>query len=227
MAELLVGEAERLGETIDVYVSRAVAMRLVSNLESRDDRRHEGFRSAFEREGLMPPFTPEGGQSVLRDPERLQSVAETGMLDTTASDFFDHVVALAAEALGAPSAAIAVVEEDQQIYWSSFGMETVGVYAHAIPLERSIARYIVASGEPLIVPDARSDATLRHHPTVQDGPLRAYLGYPLTSAAGHTIGALSVADTRPHHWGLAHFEILEAFAEKVCQRIFASGDHPL
>lgn len=223
MTELLVSEANRLGETVDVYISRAVAMRLVGHLERREDRRHDDFRGAFEREGLMPPFASEHRQSVLRDPERLQSVAQTGMLDTTASDFFDHVVALAAEALGTPSAAIAVVEEDQQIYWSSFGMESMGVYAHAIPLERSVAQYIVASGQPLIVSDARSDDMLRDHPTVLDGPLRAYLGYPLTSAAGHTIGALSVADTKPHHWGLAHLEILEAFADKVCRHIFAAG----
>lgn len=223
MIELLASEANRLGETVDVYISRAVAMRLVGHLESRDDPQAHEFRSAFDHEGLLPPFASETRQSILRDPDRLQSVAQTGMLDGTSSDFFDRVVELAAEALGTPAAAIAVVEKDKQTYWSAFGMDAMGVYTAQIPLERSVAQYIVASGKPLIVPDARVDATLRDHPTVLDGPLRAYLGFPLTSAAGHTIGALSVADTKSHHWGLAHIEILEAFAAKVCDRIFATG----
>lgn len=223
MTELLASEASRLGETVDVYISRAVAMRLVGHLESRQDPRHDEVRHTFDREGLMPPFASDGRHAVLQDPARLQSVAATGMLDTSSDDFFDRVVALAAEALGTPSAAIAVVEKDKQRYWSTFGMDRIGVFTEDVPLERSIAQYIVASGKPLIVPDARTDATLREHPTVQDGPLRAYLGFPLTSSAGHTIGALSVADTKPHHWGLAHIEILEAFAAKVCDRIFVAG----
>jgi GAF domain-containing protein len=222
MTALLVSEANRLGETVDVYISRAVAMRLVGHLTNRNDPGHDDILSAFDREGLIPTLAFERRRSVLRDPERLESVAMTRMLETTAGNFFDRIVALAAEALGAPSAAVAVVEEDQQRYWGAFGMETMGIYADTVSLERSIAQFIVATGEPLIVPDACGDALLRDHPTVLDGPLRAYLGYPLTSAAGHTVGALSVADIKPRHWGLAHIEILEAFAGQVCQRIFAS-----
>jgi signal transduction protein with GAF and PtsI domain len=223
---LLAVEANRLGETVDVYISRAVAVRLMDQLERRADPSQDDYRDAFEREGLMPPFPSEHGQLALHDPARLRSLADTGVLDTAASDFFDRVVALAAEALGVPAAAIAVVEHDQQIYWASIGMQTVGVHSQQVPLERSIAQYIVGSGKPLIVSDARSDPHLKNHPTVLDGPLRAYLGFPLTNSAGHTIGALSVGDTKPHHWGLAHIEILEVFAAKVSNRIFASDGSP-
>jgi hypothetical protein len=222
MANLLAREANRLGETVEVYVSRAVALRLVKDLERRDDPQREDYRSAFIREGLMPVSTAPAEDSPIYDPARLETLADTGILDTSPSQYFDRIVSLAAEALGVPAAAIAIVERDRQIYWSSVGMNNVSVHSSEVPLERSVAQQIVATGQPLIVDDARADAALRSHPVVQEGAIAAYLGLPLTSPTGHTIGALSVADVKPHRWSRAHIEILEDLADRVRDRIFAA-----
>jgi GAF domain-containing protein len=158
---------------------------------------------------------------VIDDPARLQVLADTHILDTEPADFFDHTVAMAAEAVGAPAAAITIVDCDRHIFWSSVGMATMTVYSPEVPLKRSVARHIVITGQPLIVPDARNSPMLHEHPTVLDGSLGAYLGLPLTSGSGHTIGALSVADPQPHYWGDSHLEILQHFATKIRDRIFA------
>jgi len=167
--------------------------------------------------------------SIIDDPDRPQAITATGILDTEASDFFDAIVELAAEALGAPAASISVVGADRHTFWSRYGMSRMKEHSREIPLERSVARFVVLTGQQLVVDDARRDPVLNNHPAVLDGSLSAYLGMPLTSSTGHTIGALSVADFQPRHWGPGHVEILSALAEKVTARIFgmdkATGTH--
>jgi hypothetical protein len=218
LKSILDDEAARAGETVDVFVSRAVALRIIQDLERRDDPRREAYRIAFAERGLVPPRRAES--SVIDDPIRLRTVAETGMLDIAAGEFYENIVALAAEALGVPLAAITVVDRDRQVFWSSVGMTRPSETHLEIPLERSISQFIVATGEPLIVGDAPRDPILAHHPAVVDRSLAAFLGFPLTSPAGQTVGALSVGDTRPRYWAAAHLEILEDLASRICDRLF-------
>ncbi|MET0701341.1 MAG: GAF domain-containing protein, partial [Mycobacterium sp.] len=107
MTELLTAEASRLGETVDAFISRSVALRLLGQLERRRDPRREAHWLAFARAGLLDlPSSPDVQHSVITNPARLRTLADTGLLDTAANSYFDGVVAIAAEALGAPAAAI-------------------------------------------------------------------------------------------------------------------------
>lgn len=161
--------------------------------------------------------------STISDPGRLRAVADTGILASTASGFFTTIVTLAADVLGAPYAAITVVEKDRMIFWSSVGISDVGPTSRAIPLDRSISQYVVSFGQPLIVDDARTSHVLKQHPAVLDGSVMSYIGLPLISPDGHTIGALSVADTKTHHWGTAQVEILGTLAAQVHERVFTTN----
>lgn len=161
--------------------------------------------------------------SMVNDPGRLRAIADTGILASTASGFFASIVALAADSLGAPRAAITVVEGDRMTFWSSVGIPDVTVPSQRVSLDRSISQFVVNSGQPLIVDDARKSHFLKNHSAVLDGSVVSYIGLPLTSPDGHTIGALSVADTKTHHWGAAHVEILATLADKVRDRIFTTN----
>ncbi|WP_308444764.1 GAF domain-containing protein [Streptomyces nojiriensis] len=52
----------------------------------------------------------------------------------------------------------------------------------------------MASGQPLVVPDARADERLRTHPAVTDLGVIAYAGMPLTDTDGLVVGSLCAID---------------------------------
>ncbi|MEU9107705.1 GAF domain-containing protein [Streptomyces xanthophaeus] len=59
---------------------------------------------------------------------------------------------------------------------------------------------MVASGQPLVVPDARADERLRTNPALTDLGVIAYAGMPLTDADGLVGGSLWAPDHEARAW---------------------------
>lgn len=154
--------------------------------------------------------------------DRLRAVAQTGLLDAQPDAAYTRTVALAAEALATPAAAICVIDQGRHVFVSAVGLAEETAQAGYISIERSIAKYVVTSGQRVIVDDARVDPLLKTHPVVAEGLVTAFLGMPLTSADGHTVGALSVWDTRPRRWSDGDLKTLRDLAAVVRDRMFAS-----
>lgn len=62
-----------------------------------------------------------GDATVLADPARLLSLYYTGMLDSPAEEAYDRIAKAVAGALGAPSAALSLVDVDRQFLKSVVG----------------------------------------------------------------------------------------------------------
>ena len=58
------------------------------------------------------------------EPQRLEALRSTALLDTAAEPAFDELVALTARLLGAPIAAFNLVDVDRQWTKAGFGMAT-------------------------------------------------------------------------------------------------------
>jgi two-component system NarL family sensor kinase len=156
------------------------------------------------------------------DPERIQALRATGLLDGPVDESFDGLVRLAARLLDAPVALISLVDVDREFLIAQVGVPQPWAARRGWPLTHSLARYAVANGAPLVVSDARTDPVLRDSLAIAELGTVAYAAVPLTTAAGRTIGALSVADRRSRGWSEEQLELLHELA-RVARREILSG----
>lgn len=63
-----------------------------------------------------------------------------------------------------------------------------------------LCRYVVVSGQPLIVPDARADDRLHTDPAIAALGVIAYAGMPLTDADELVLGSLCALAHKPRTW---------------------------
>lgn len=215
-------EAVRAGESVDAFVARAVAARMVVELTRRGDPALEELLAHVAGLGLAlaEQAAEHTETSVLNDPDRLRALYDTGLLDAEPDAGYDRIVQMAAEALSVPTAAVSLVDRDRQFLANAIGITGELAITRQTSIEDSVCQYAVSTGEPLIVEDALSHPILKDHPVVAAEALRAYAGIPLKDANGHSIGTLCVWDPNPRQWSTGHIQILKDLATIVRERIF-------
>lgn len=218
--------ARESGDTVERYVSRAVAAQMMADLRSRGAD-VDGLAAQLNANGVDASAMPDVSAAVT-DPDRLRAVYATGLLDSPPEAMYDRITRAAADALDAPFSLISVIDVDRLYLKSEIGVVGHAVAEKQAPLERSLCQYAVASGTPLVLRDARLDPTFMNHPVVRDGSVVAYLGIPLVGDDGNAVGALCVYDTKPRMWGNGHLQILGDLAKLAAERIFApESAHPV
>lgn len=155
---------------------------------------------------------PTDSADLLRDPARLSAVRGTALAGTPPEEAFDRLTRLATHLLGAPISLLSLIDGDRQWVKSVAGVQDAGGVPHYIPVERSICRLVAGGGEPLCVEDVGADARVPEDAAMRAWGVRAYAGVPLVTPAGHAVGALCVADTRPHAWDAGTVEALRDLA---------------
>lgn len=150
---------------------------------------------------------------------RLHALAATGLLDSPPEQAFDRFTRLANKLLGTPLALVSLVDRDRQFFKSQIGLQDPWATARETPLSHSFCQYVVRDQQPLVVPDARCHAVLRHNPAIDALGVIAYLGVPLTTSDGDTLGALCAIDTKPREWNQQTIEILTDLAAFVMTEI--------
>ncbi len=222
LRRLLEAQATAEGLSIDAYVREAVLMRLITTMRERRDPQLEAVVERLRTTaGETTSYTAADPAvaAIIQDPERLRALEETGLLDSPPEESFDRIVRLAAEALGAPVAAVSLVDDKRQFFKSSVGLSEPLASAREAPLSHSLCQYAVGTGEPLIVEDAREDPAFKSNGSVTESGLVAYVGIPLVDGDGHALGTLCVWDTEPREWTRGHVQILEDLARMTAQRI--------
>jgi formate hydrogenlyase transcriptional activator len=156
----------------------------------------------------------------IQDPERLTALRETSLLDTPPEEAFDRLTRLAATLLHVPVALVSLVDGDRQFFKSSVGLPEPLASVRQTPLTHSFCKRVVASGQPLIVPDKRS-SKFKDDPSVFGLGELAYTGIPLTTTDGHALGSFCVVDTKPRNWSDEEIEILRSLASSAMTEIGA------
>lgn len=124
----------------------------------------------------------------------------------------DRLADLARTLLGAGSAQVSVIAEQQTVMGGSgAGADSVGVES---PASESLCTVTVEARGPVLVRDAAGDDRVRHLPPVTSGVVGSYLGVPLVTS-GHTVGALCVFDPAPRAWSEGDVALLEQLAGPV------------
>lgn len=153
----------------------------------------------------------------VRDPDRLDALEESGLVGTGREDAFDSLVEFAAELTGAERCCITLVDADQFTYKSTTGL------AEGSPpsgnVEASFCRYVVGTGRPLVVNDARRDSRVVDNPAIELYGVAAWAGYPIEDLSGAIFGTLCLINTTPRDWTERDILVLATMAKSVSAQI--------
>jgi GAF domain-containing protein len=224
--KLLEREAGGEGVSAAQFVRDATIMRIAYVMGQRGDA---GFEEALGRARALADGTPatagERRQALLdaaaavNDPDRLEAVRATGLLDSDLTPSFDRLARLAAHVLHAPVALVSLVASDRQFFMSCLGLPEPWASRRQSPLSHSFCQHAVASREPLLVDDAREHELLRDNLAIRDMGVIAYAGIPLITPDGQALGTLCVIDSQPRHWTTHQVQLLEDIAASVVTEI--------
>ena len=141
---------------------------------------------------------PDAADAVL-DPARLAALAETGLVGTDPEAEFDGLTSLTTRATGAPISLVALIDSDRSFFKSATGLPQMPP-GRSVSLAQSMCQHVVASGQPLVVDDARRHPVLSENGAVTDLGAGAYLGVPVRGPAGHVLGTLCAVDVEARAW---------------------------
>lgn len=157
--------------------------------------------------------------SVVRDPKRLTTLRELGLLDSPAEEAFDRLARLASRLLHAPIALVTLVDADRQFFKSCLGLPEPWSSWRETPLSYSFCQHTVAAHKPLVISDARDHPLVRDNPAIRDLNVVAYLGIPLTMRNGETIGSFCIIDSTPRTWAQEEIDTMHELATSVISEI--------
>ncbi|HEU4976924.1 MAG TPA: EAL domain-containing protein [Baekduia sp.] len=143
----------------------------------------------------------------LDDPARLRVVEQLGVLerpDSLALPWAER----AHQAIGAPIAAVSVIDADQHVVHAAVGVPALRPGAIG-PREASLCSLVVGRGCPVAIRDVEEVPGL---PDVRVAGVRAYLGLPVC-VDGQAVGSLCVAADEPRVWQDRDIEHLADLAE--------------
>jgi GAF domain-containing protein len=149
---------------------------------------------------------------IVRNVNRLAALQRVGLLDTPPEETFDRLTSLARRILNAPVALVSLVDGDRQFFKSCAGLREPWLSRRETPLSHSFCQHVVALGAPLIVEDARRHPLVWSNLGIDELGIVAYVGIPLATSDGHTIGSFCVTDSQPRAWTWSEIEILKDLA---------------
>lgn len=156
---------------------------------------------------------------IVQNAERLNRLYQLGLLDTQAEEAFDRLTRLASRLIKAPVSLVSLVDTDRQFFKSLFGLPEPWASARETGLSHSFCQYVVASGEPLIIEDARENPLVCDSLAIPDLNVVAYLGMPLKTTDGFELGSFCVIDHKPRVWTEEEIATVRELAASVMTEI--------
>ncbi|CAA0128279.1 Uncharacterised protein [Mycolicibacterium vanbaalenii] len=207
-------------EDVHTYVARAVASRMLVDVRRTDQPVLRDLMAHLLDSKVLGETDMPGVEAAITDPDRLEALQATGLLDSGQDAVLDRITSALAQALDVPFAAVTLVDADRLLLKSVKTTTPDNFGGGQVPLEWSICQYTVAQGSTLALDDARIDPVFKLHPAVAAGTFVAYLGVPVKDRKGNAIGTLCVSDTKPRMWTAGHVQILSDFTALAAERAF-------
>ena len=152
----------------------------------------------------------------LSEGARLISLLRYDILDSAPEESFDDIARLAAYICDCPIALISLVEKDRQWFKSRVGLEVAETGRDASFCAHALRPEAVGADGLLTVPDAMQDERFADNPLVVGEPcIRFYVGAPLRTPDGHTLGTLCVIDRVPRRLAPEQLRALRTLSHLV------------
>jgi signal transduction histidine kinase len=144
----------------------------------------------------------DGLSSQQRSQQRLAALIALGLLDPEGASLFEEAVQMAAQFTGAPIALISIVAPEKESILSATGLNRLGIVntlsrARQLSLEDSFGVYVTDSQQVLALENTLDHPAFASSLLCQQYGIRAYLGVPLLSSDGLSVGVLSVLFQEP------------------------------
>lgn len=150
-----------------------------------------------------------------KEAARLQALEELDLLDSPRDPGFDRFVRLIREIFSVEIGIVSFIDGHRQWYKASAGMSV-----DELPRQDTFCRYVLASENPLVVPDALLDGRFSQHPVVTNPPhVRFYAGFPLKTEDGLVVGTICAIDSKPGSFGKRDMRVFEELAGAVMDRV--------
>lgn len=149
----------------------------------------------------------------LLSPSRLAALEATGLLNGNSNDVLDRIARLVTRLLGVPTGIVSLVTRANQHFPGMAGLDGWAGEARGTPLCYSFCQYVVMRDATLIIDDASRDPMMAANRGHTELGVAAYLGVPLRTAEGETLGALCAVNTSPEAWTQEQLDTLEELAQ--------------
>ncbi|MCY1023255.1 GAF domain-containing sensor histidine kinase [Pyxidicoccus sp. MSG2] len=158
-------------------------------------------------------------QQIITRQRRMEALRRTALLDSPAEEAFDRLTRLTTRTLHVPVALVTLVDRDRQFFKSCTGLPAPWCDVRQTPLTYSFCIHVVASGQPLVIEDARKHPVLKENLAVDQLGVVAYAGFPLKTPNGEVLGTLCAIDTEPRAWTKNDLAILADLATSATTEI--------
>jgi DNA-binding response OmpR family regulator len=162
---------------------------------------------------LSPQVVMQAPAAIIREPNRIDALTRTGLLDSPPEESFDALTRLASSLLGVPVALVSLVDSHRQFFKSQVGLGEPWATRRETPLTHSFCQWVVSEQEGLVIADARNHPVLAHNRALSDLGVVAYAGVPITATSGEPIGSLCAIDTTPREWSDAEIDLLRQLGQ--------------
>ena len=158
-------------------------------------------------------------QEILSDPTRLATIHDLDLTDSPAEEVFDRLTRLASKLIPSPVALVSIVDDERQFFKSLVGLAEPWASMRQTPLTHSFCQHVVVSGESLIVENAPEHPLVKDNLAIPDLGVISYLGMPLTTQSGQTLGSFCVIDTEARQWTDDDINTVRELARSVMTEI--------
>jgi PAS domain S-box-containing protein len=165
---------------------------------------------------------PKSSQTIADGPhwteeDRLEALAQSGLLDTPPEQAFDDIVLLVKTICQVPVALVSMVDTHRQWFKAKIGTDV-----SETPIETSVCALAIRGLDLFEIRDLSADPRTADMALVRDDPkIRFYAGVPLITAKGLPLGSLCAIDVEPRPDGLSADQrtALEALARQTIAQI--------
>ncbi|MBC7562747.1 MAG: sensor domain-containing diguanylate cyclase [Gemmatimonadaceae bacterium] len=168
---------------------------------------------------VAPGLTVETHVARLTSPSRLAALEATGLLDGSANDVLDRLTRLATRLLKVPIALVSLVDDRSQHFPGQTGLGGWAGDQRGTSLSYSFCQHVVATDRPLLVEGAGTNPLVRNNLAFSELGVQAYLGVPLRTSEGETLGSFCAIDSKRSHWTPEQVATLEDLAAAAMAEI--------
>jgi GAF domain-containing protein len=153
-------------------------------------------------------------RSTLENLQRLQALDQLGLMDGPRRPELDELTHQAARRLRAASSVVSLVDGTHQHFAGAYGLGGLGDPG----LDYSYCKHVVAFDRPVAITDSTTDPLVRTNRATTERGVRAYLGVPLRTSSGQTVGSFCVFDNVKRSWSADDERYLVTLAAEAMRR---------